>query len=91
MIVDKGEIAAKLMNDTDPDMVEVIRCCDCKHYIPEEFWQEDRGGGYFEIMCEPPSCKKWCVNIYDKDGEHQRYLFDVRPDGFCAWAEQRDA
>lgn len=35
MIVDKGEIAAKMMKDAEPDMVEVIRCRDCKFHAGE--------------------------------------------------------
>lgn len=69
---------------------EVIRCRDCKHYIPEETWQEERGIGLYETVGEPPSCKKWSCIILDEDGKSSVYRPDVRPDGFCAWAVRRD-
>lgn len=69
---------------------EIIRCRDCKHYIPEEEWQENRGNGFYEINGEPPSCNHWGHLVREADGTLTNYRPDVDPDGFCAWAERSE-
>ena len=67
---------------------EIIRCVDCKNYISEETWEEVRVPGAYETVGEPPSCNHWGCLIREADGSLSTYRPDVRPDGFCAWAER---
>lgn len=49
-----------------------------------------QGIGLYETVGEPPSCKKWSYIILGEDGRSSVYRPDVRPNGFCAWAERID-
>lgn len=59
MIVDKAEIAAKLMKDTEPDMVDVIRCCDCKHYAGAVFGRAGYLCNKFDSSVKPDGFCAW--------------------------------
>ena len=67
---------------------EVVRCKECKHYIPEKSWEEERAPGMYETMWEPPECKRWSFEFIDSEGKLAVYRPDVEPNGFCYQAEK---
>lgn len=58
------------------DVVEVVRCKDCKHYVPAE----DDG----EMMCVKDA--DWCV----EDGCYYGFTDSHDADWFCADGERKD-
>ena len=58
---------------------EIVRCRDCKHYVPEYGYSEERGFGQIEYLMEPPGCAR-----------SKAIQITVDPNGFCAWGERRD-
>jgi hypothetical protein len=68
------------------DLVEVIRCKDCKycHYsMPRKWAKRDEKGNLigFEDVQDPPYCDWWI-----DDG----YGFDVEENDFCSHAERKE-
>ena len=63
-----------------PVREEIVRCRDCRHYVPEYGYSEERGFGQIEYLIEPPACARSKV-----------IEITVDPNGFCAWGERRDA
>lgn len=55
---------------------EIVRCRDCKHMFD---WAYDR-----------MLCKMWADGGMDDDAKNVLYP-TVKPDGFCAWGEMREA
>ena len=55
---------------------EIVRCRDCKYMFD---WAYDR-----------MLCKMWADGGMDDDAKNVLYP-TVKPDGFCAWGERRDA
>jgi len=58
-----------------PDLVEVVRCRDCKHAF-----KTDSG----LLDCTGPLTTSW--DYYNDDFQ----INEVEPDGFCAWGERRE-
>ena len=53
----------------------VIRCLDCRFFEPEFVYEEPHEEVHCsEFLTEPPGCGRF-------------HLSNVKPDGFCAWAE----
>ena len=46
---------------------EIVRCRDCKWFTSEYWYEEERGFGLTEIICEPPDCGNpiRCATTYD--------------------------
>ena len=73
---------------TRADLVQVVRCRDCKFYTPESMTREDRGFGVYENMWEPGGCfnPERCSATWDSIAEQMVPVGIVtEPDGFCAW------
>lgn len=70
--------------ETEPtsDVVEVVRCKDCKHLIIAN----GRDYPHFEgdMYCYPPNMDCNCIDGTDD------YWLDVNPDGYCSWGERRE-
>ena len=54
---------------TRADLVQVVRCRDCKRFRLDNSDHDYRSGWW---------CHRWNTDM-------------VKPDGFCAWGERRDA
>lgn len=60
---------------TRADLVQVVRCRDCKHFTPnKEFWVEPPKVPFPMIGATSDCCDFWA-------GTECK----VEPDGFCAW------
>ena len=69
-----------LLIDTEPtaDVVEVVRCKDCKHRNKE--WYQDKrhkDGGYWLVCCE-------------NDAIAERIYGLAQDDDFCSYGERKD-
>lgn len=74
---EKRAIITDLVNGIPAvDVVPVIRCRDCEHFI------DMTGTSY------PSYCYKHTT--FDTDGEFDN-VFSVEPDKYCAWGERRDS
>lgn len=71
---------------------EIVRCRDCKWFTSEYWYEEERGFGLTETICEPPDCGNpiRCATIYDRlTNKFVPIHITTEPDGFCAWGERR--
>lgn len=59
------------------DVVEVVRCKDCKHYEANGFVYEEGCG-----RCDHPR-QQWEVECYDQ-------WVETRPNDFCSYGERRE-
>ena len=76
------------------ELTEIVRCRDCKWFTSEYWYEEERGFGLTEIICEPPDCGNpiRCATTYDSlTKKYVPIHIITEPDGYCAWAERRDA
>ena len=72
----------------------IVRCRDCVWFTSEYWYEEERGFGLTEIICEPPDCGNpiRCATTYDSlTNKFVPIHIITEPDGYCAWAERRDA
>ena len=64
------------------DVVEVVRCKDCKHYVTAP---------YYALRCEQPKDTKICRHPgLDFDTECGDHWISMNPDGFCSYGERRE-
>ena len=76
-----------------PPLREIVRCKDCRWFTPTEYFEEERGFGLTEIICEPPDCGNpiRCATTYDSlTKKYVPIHIITEPDGFCSWAERRE-
>ena len=79
------------MKEDKRDLVEVVRCGDCRYFIPAVF------DGYEPV--EPPYCDKIGCEFFDPPfyfGDEPRddpydanSPYDYMDNGFCAWGERK--
>ena len=62
------------------DVVEAVRCKDCKYF------ESERREAYTPYGFYDPYYVMWCDKHYDEDGEY----FEVMLDDFCSRGERRE-
>lgn len=72
--------AVALVGKLNPKML--VRCRDCKHYEPENTWEEYRDPCFYEVCGEPPTCTLGYALLHLARYTHS--------DGYCAWGERRE-
>ena len=70
----KSAIRLFLYKSKEVDVVPVVRCKDCKHYLESE--HPERKG------------IKFCYRLKDRNGEHIGYNYS--DDDFCSYGERRE-
>ena len=73
------------------DLVQVVRCRDCKYYTPESMTREEREFGVYENVWEPGGCfnPERCSATWDSiAGQMVPVGIVTEPDGFCAWGKK---
>lgn len=67
-----------IANAPTADVVEVVRCRDCKHYRGCDVFVYEEGCG----RCDHPQ-QEWSVECFDQ-------WVETRPDDFCSYGERKE-
>ena len=77
----KHSVLRMIAEQADVDAVEVVRCKDCKYYVPAPYYALDHDDPTDTKICRSPNL--------DYDTECGDQWMWMRPDDFCSYGERK--
>lgn len=76
--IDKGEVSTVINDEPTVDAIPVIRCKDCKHWLPHTQFGYDADYEEYHNYC----------NRHLPDDDF--YAFIKEAEDYCSWAERKE-